>query len=230
MKKVMTSITTGIVIATMTAPVLSIEYADDAALAVATEERALAHKIIRETMQKGVTDDAALRNAIRLIGISEEPKENIAHAQELARELKIPDKRLVEALEYMIRENLSAIEKDEKIDSVLRVVGFLEMLEIFPNYDALSFVKKCLLSKDEKIRYYAVKTYVNIEGVNSIPFLRETIKNGSLGEERRNMLFRHFETITAKLKEENKTDDVTKFNAFLNEMKQAEQPKEKGAN
>jgi len=232
MKKVMTLTLLGVVAATVAKTALSVEYIDEAAAQAAFDKEMQARQRTQEIMQKGKTDDTALKDALVLaFGVSFEQDLNVVFAKELMRAIEIPRERQIRVLEGMVREGLSALEKD-KAASVRWDTSYdvLPLLETIPSYDALPIVKECLKSKSEDIRYNATKTYVNMKGVESIPLLREVIEQEKLTETSRLRLYEHLNRVSIGLRMENKTNDVEKINAFLKEMKQAEQAKEKGEN
>jgi predicted transcriptional regulator len=230
MRKIIELTSLGIVVATVTTIVLSVEYVDEVAAQAAFDKEMLAQQRTRELMEKGKMDDTSLKEALVLaFGVSTEQEWNVVFAKELMRTIEIPRERQIRVLEDMIREGLSAIEKD-KAASVRWDTSYdiLPLLEGISNYDAIPIIKECLKSKSEDIRCNAVKTYINMEAVKSIPLVREAIENKELTDRNRISLYRNLERAAEKLKENNKDDDVSKINSFLNEMKRAEQVKEKG--
>jgi len=146
----------------------------------------------REGMEKGKTDDEALRESICLIfNMSITIEEPIVYTQNLMGKVEMPKERQIAIFEEMVRERVVVYEKDEVISSPImpRIIDLLVMLDAIPDYNILPILKECALSKSERIRGVAKRTT---------------------------------EKIIERLNEDNKTNEVTKFTAFLSEMKQAE--------
>jgi len=165
MKRMMTVITIGVVAVTVTRPALSLEFVDQAAADADGVRQAQRFNAVRENMEKGKTDDAALKEAIRLVfgmRLLLKDENPIAYTQEYMSDLKIPRERQIKTFEDMIRENLSAQEKDEKIDPPYRVAEFIDMLGTFQGYEVLPLLRECLKSKNEIIRNGATRRYDKI--------------------------------------------------------------------
>jgi len=231
MRKSAALITAGILAGTPMASVLSLEFineeAAEAYLAMQEEMR----QEIQETLRKGITDDTALRDAIRRVRhLGSSPEELTGNMRRLVEATGIPHERVINALEDMILRTLSAIEEDESKIASVGISGVMPLLEAFPDHDILPIVKECLKSKSSHIRRTALESYASVKGAKSLPLLRDALAKKSLTDNDSDFLYRHLSRISIDLKMENKTNDVEKINAFLKEMKQAEQAKEKGEN
>ena len=186
---------------------------------------------IREAMIAGITDDEQLKTSIRLIFEFSSPAaefiaEPVGFTRWAEKEFNVPRERLTKVLENMIRENLSSVKEDGVSVSELRLTNHLMiLLGTFPNYDIAPLAKEVFQSKDMNIHYGAMVAYLNLEGTKAIPFLQETIKQKRYTPAQHNQLSEHLQRVTAKLNAENKTADEEKLNAFIKEMKQAEQLK-----
>jgi len=99
--------------------------------------------------------------------------------KELAIKYQIPSEQMIKALESIIREGLADAnaKHNEYWDTTARAIG---MLGVFHDDNTFTLLKDCTLSRSERVRQDAVLTYLGIEGVNAIPFLRETINDGRI--------------------------------------------------
>ena len=229
MKKALT-IVTSIIAATLTAPVLSEFASEEAAVRIAARQEQRRQQI-QEMMRKGITDDAALREAIRQMPyLGTYPEELTGNLRKLVETTEIPHERVIKTVESMIREMLSAVERNERDSISWSTADLIPMFKVFPDYDVLPIIQECLVSKNETVRCNAIQNYIYIEGAKSIPFVRNTIEKTNLTGTNRWGIYRQLELTAIELTSENKTNDVEKINAFLKEMKQAEQAKEKGGN
>ena len=195
MKKLLTLITLGAIIITMTPPVLARRFKDKEHQDAYFEREREAFQKARDNMGQGKTNSVAISEAIEIIFglyfIGGTPEGATRYTQNLMEEIGVPKEQQIKTLEYMTRERLSAIEKDEKILTPIRVLELLPMLAAIPDYDMLPILKESAPSKDGRIRATA---------------LRIT------------------EDIIATLQENNQTNDIAKLTAFLAELRQPEQP------
>ena len=230
MKKVLQLVTLVTVVMTTTA--FSQDYVDEKAMEADIAIQAQMMRSLRESIEKGKTDDMALKEVIRLIPFTSLwVDEQVGNFAGLVQESGIATNRVTTVMEGMIREVLSAVEKNEKGRVSWGIGDVLPLFEAFPKYDASPIIKECINSKSEDYRLYALQVYAEIAGEKSIPLIQEAIKAGRLNEKNRNNLYIHLSNFTIpKFKRDYKTNDVEKINAFLKEMKQAEQAKEKGGN
>ena len=159
MKKQFISIILGIVVVTLAMPIRATFYLDDESEARAFAEEVQLWQAIREAMLKAKTDDVALKKGIRLVFFTTlYPDRNITTVQELAHEAGVSNEQLVKALDEMIRETLSAFEKDGEVARPTFVYHYLTMLDIF-GFDTLPLIKECLKSKDSRIHSDATSHY-----------------------------------------------------------------------
>jgi|GEM_PF-2971215 len=196
--------------------------------------------LIRETRQKALTDDVALKKLIRMNydvnfgsyssgSLISDMRERASRKD--AGEDGISLEREIKVMESMVREGLTALEKNEKeYQSYDDVVSCTLMLGALPDYDILPLLKECLKSKSEGLRRNVLIRYILVKEAESIPFLREAIKDANLTESSRSSIYGRLNSTTINLKDRNKNDDVEKIKAFVQEMRQAENPKEKGEN
>jgi len=155
MKKVLTLVALGVIAVTRSTPVLSLEFTDEAAANAFFAEEAQAFQKMRENMEKGKTDSEALQEAIDVIfwlHLGNAIDDPILYAQNLMKEVGIPREQQIKTLEGIVREQLSAIEKNEKIATAVHIVDLLPMLEVLPDYDMLPILKECALSKNDRVR------------------------------------------------------------------------------
>jgi len=152
------SVTLSAIAITMTTPVLSLEFANEEAAAAFFKEAERGLQIIQKNMEKGITDDAALKEAIRLIFEMDSIENPIVYTQALSKKLEVPDKRMTNILEAMIRDKLLAIEKEKAASVSLGVGELFPLLKTFPDYDMLPILKECALSKDGRIRQFTRQT------------------------------------------------------------------------
>jgi len=218
-----------VIAVTTTITVLALDGPPEA-IALEFKQRAQRVQKVRELMEKGKTDDVAVKEAIHLIPLIDFDVNPADYLTKLLQETEISPARVAKIVAGMVREKITAIEKDNPDSVPLDFYLVFSLFRVFPDYDILPIVKESLRSKDEHIRFYALGTYASRTGMKSIPLLREAMENKRLNDDYRNQLYSHLEEISLKLKKENKTADAEKFTTFLQEMKQAEQPKEKGEN
>ena len=152
------SVTLSAIAITMTTPVLSLEFANEEAATAFFKEAERGLQIIQKNMEKGITDDAALKEAIRLIFEMDSIENPIVYTQALSKKLEVPDKRMTNILEAMIRDKLLAIEKEKAASVSLGVGELFPLLKTFPDYDMLPILKECALSKDGRIRQFTRQT------------------------------------------------------------------------
>ena len=231
MKDTLQVITYVIIAVTMTVTVLALDGTPEA-IAREFEWREQKMQEAQELMKNGKTDDMALKEVIRLIPFTSlELDKQVGCFARLVRESGVATNRVTTVMEGMIREVLSAVEKNERDRVSWNIGDVLPLFEAFPNYDVSPIIMECLNSRSEDYRLYALRTYAEIAGEKSIPLIQEAIKTGHLNEKNRNSLYIHLANFTIlKFKEKNKTEDVAKITAFLTEMKQAEKLKKKGEN
>ena len=177
--------------------------------------------MVRDGMEKGITDDEALKNVIRSIfemsSVVEHVASPISYTRWFAREVGVPRERLTKVLEDMIRENLSVIEKySEKVTAPELTNHLMILLGTFPDYDIAPLAKEILQAKDSRIHYGAMVAYINLEGTKAIPFLLETMNLERYTPEQRKQLTEHLQRVAAQFNKENKADDAEKITAFRN--------------
>ena|GEM_PF-1693193 len=185
------------------------------------EQKRLAQDI-REKMEKGVTDDTALRDALHMmltspyfIGVDAW----IMLTKELLQEFKIPQERAAKILEGIAREKLAAMERGEWDNQYYTVI---RMFDAFPDYDSFNIFKGFLQCKYDSVQMQAILTYTDIKGANASPLIREAMQMKLLDGNRRNLLYGHTPSVIHKLTKENKADEAAALSAFINEMKQGE--------
>ena len=136
MKKTMIVSMLNVVVVTATIPVRSLDLIDQEAVDAHFTEERQRHQTILEKTQKAKTDDdhTALSEAIKLVFFNlESTGENIKYLQEeLVPKFEITQALLIKALECTVRENLSAIAKDEKAVYSSSAAGSLQMLVFCP--------------------------------------------------------------------------------------------------
>jgi len=162
MKKMMKLITLNIVAVSMTTTMFAIEFVDQAAADAFAKRQQEESQRINENMEKGKTDDTALKEAIcSLFGMITllTDFDPVTYVVEDMHRLGIPRERQIQGLENITRGMLSAVEKDEKNDDTYWVLEFIAMLGTFSDYDILPLLRECLDSKNEVIRNGAMKRY-----------------------------------------------------------------------
>ena len=230
MKKILTSLS--IVALTAITTVFALEFIDQAGYEAHLVRRKELFQIAKDKIQQAQknNDEAVLSEATDLIFsilCLEEPETSIAIVQVYMREYEIPQELLIKALEHSVRTNLSIMAKDELANYTAS--ESIQMLGTFQNHDMLPLVKECLLSR-EIVKNHALASYINNQGANSIPFLRETITKGKLSERNILLINGHLERIVKKLNDENKTTEAEQIITFIQEMKQKETIKDEGEN
>ena len=162
-------------------------------------------------------------------------------AQDIVNEYNIPVERMTSILEEMIKENLAIFEKTPKPnpnvydpkarDTYLTAAGnvspLIEALSTFHNANTIALLHKCILVENADIFIEAMKIYIIIAGADSLPFLREVFTTKIINPKDITYFEDSMQVAVEKLREENKVADAEQITIFLNEMKQAEQPKEK---
>jgi len=239
MKKTLILITLASI--TMTMPVLSREFDNPEAATAYYEKWRQTVLELEEAIAKSKTNDALLKDAVFRLsqylqaeggmdagGMRGEYLLVVSGLKRAYQKAEISQERAIRIQEEMVREKLSAIEKDVPDSIPWGLYDVLPLFGVFPDYEALPIFKECLQTKTENSRRNAMETYANIKGAEAIPFLREAIEKEHLGKKNRESLNYNLGCLAGALKEESKTNDVEKLNVFLNEMKQAE--KEKGEN
>jgi len=156
--------------------------------------------------------------------------------QSIATRYAVSFERMTRMLEELINTNLVIFEKlpvpadsdrkmrDAYLSAAQDVYPLIPWLQTFQNTNTVAVLQKCVMSAHKQISCNAVETYVVIEGTKSIPFFRDAFKSERLTTDQRNRLIQHLEGTITKLNKENKPNDVEKITAFLQEMKQTEQP------
>jgi len=156
MKKKQTFIILGIVAIT-TNTTLSFEIDPDNPVQIAYVEQQRAEW--QQAQQKALDgDDMALQDAIRWcynINLGGYTGMHIDRAKELV-ELGISQERLIKVLGGMIREDLSAFEKDENAGWG-NIYDFMLILKAFPDSDSLTLFVEYAQSKNETIRHWATE-------------------------------------------------------------------------
>jgi len=179
-------------------------------------------------MRQGITNDVALKGAIRTISEMEfSIPEPVSYTRWLAHEAGIPRERLITVLEDVIREGISVTEKDGediKTYEAARsdIIDCMMILGTFPNYNMLPLVKEGLKSQDDIVRSISMIRYIRITGeIESIPFLRETLPKDGMSMSRSGIYWQLGDAV-ARLKDAGKNDDAEKILAFLMERTQTE--------
>ena len=152
----------------MTTTVLAMEFENQAAADRHAERMEQEYLDFIDNLEKGKTDDAALKEAILSIYLSsfysreinQQTEEPLVWTVASLRERGITHERLIQGLEnIIIQEALSTFEEGEKAEELFMTGLYVAMLGIFPDYDLLPILQKCLNSKNEKVRVSAQKGY-----------------------------------------------------------------------
>ena len=151
-------------------------------------------------------------------------------AADIAKMFNVSSNRMARVLEEMVRENLIAFEANPDVYTALKVFPLITELQTFHSTNSIALLQKSVMVNHDIISENAIETYAIIAGTKSIPFFRETIKKERLDSALHNRITQHLQKAVVKLEEKKQTADAEKITAFLKEMKQAEQPKEKGEN
>ena len=227
MKRTLMLVTLGIASVIMAKQLFFVDYIDAEAM-----ERDMARmaQLVRDAqakMMKGKTNDAELKEAIRLIPktsfVTEEWAKNLA---QIVRESEISQDQVITMLEKMTREKVSAVEKGESDYGQWGTFEEIYLFAAFPKYDARPIIEECLRSTSNGVRFEALTAYVEIAGAKSIPLLQEALTTGRLDDDHRNRFYKHLDYVSRVLKNENKTNDVEEITVFLTEMRQPKGPKE----
>ena len=228
---------------TVTTPILSREFDNpEDADAYYAKWRQTALEL-EEAIAKGKADDALLKNAVFRLsqhlqseggmdagGIRGEYLFAVNGLKRAYQKAEISQEQAIRIQEEMVREKLSAIEKDVPNSIPWELYDVLPLFGVFPDYEAFPIFRECLQTKTENSRRNAMETYANIKGAEAIPLLREAIEKGYLSKKNRESLNNSLGHLVQTLEEENKTNDIKKLTAFLKERKHVEQMKEKGGN
>ena len=192
-------------------------------------------ELIRQTRQKALTDDEALKELIRMnydvnfgsystgmliSGMRERASKNDVDEGgiSLQREIKV--------MERMVRDGLSVLEKNgQEHQAYDDVVSCTLMLGALPDYDILPLLKECIKSKIEGVRRNTIIRYIRVKEVETIPFLHNIINEANLTDQSRSNIYQELERTIEPLTRQQRSDDVEKINAFLKEVRQAEQSK-----
>ena len=156
-----------------------------------------------------------------------------ADARKRILESGIPQERVTEILEGIVRENLPVLEKlwEEKLprfssgisDSYLRaqyaVCDPIFMLREFPGPNTLALFRECASFIDHAVSLTAIETYIALEGGDSVPFLKELLEKNITWN---SWLAQHLRGVIRDLKKQGRDEDVEKFHAFLLEQLQME--------
>jgi len=135
MKKLLLFTTLSAITVIMATPALALQFENEKDAEAHFAEEARIWQKIRENMEKGKTDSDALGKAIdiifdlHLMGTMDNP---VLYTQKHMKEIEISQEQQIKTLERMTRERLTAIEKDEKINTTVHVVHLLPMLGAMP--------------------------------------------------------------------------------------------------
>ena len=171
--------------------------------------RSCAEENLQETAQKLVTT------------------EGLTTPEQLAEKLEGVFQKALSALEKTSEEKTGdAYDRQENHIAFVRVAVAMVMIRKLPRPETRMLFETHILSKDKRVQKMAMQNYLYLAGAEAIPFLQKSIMNGRLDEQNRHDLLQILSLVfIPSLQEKNKTDDVTKFTAFQNEIKQADKTK-----
>jgi len=202
MKRMLQLLVLNVIAITMVTPTWALLFKDkEQADAYFARERRVVQKI-REGVENGKTDDEALREAIASIF-----EMSLSYYETMGDPIPYT--------QNLLKEVEMPKERQIKIFEYM-IRARLAVIEKGEKMTTLVRIGD-LLSMLEGVQDYDI-----------LPMLKECAlsKDGRV----RNIVIQTTEKTIANLKEKNKPDDIAKFITFLNEMKQAEQAKEKGEN
>ena len=163
MKKTM-KLTLSIFTAVMATQIFSLEFIDEADANAYFAQLRQDWQETREELKKGATDDTALRKGILSVydmGMMPYAKieDAISYMKEMVIEDEIPPERVTKMIEVLIREKLTAIEKDEADSIDWSATLLLSFFKVFPDYEIEPLLNECLKSKNVIFRNDIMKRY-----------------------------------------------------------------------
>jgi hypothetical protein len=179
-----------------------------------------------ETLQRIIADAYSRGRRLELIQPKGERKRII--------ETGIPQERVTEILENIIRTNVPVLAKlrdegglkyfsggipEEYGTPQYRACYSLILLQEFSGPDTLALLRESASFRDLLVPHTAIYTYIALEGGNSVPFLTEMIEKKIIGNSR---LAQYLRGVLPDLKKQGRDEDIHKFHAFMLEQLQTE--------
>jgi len=236
MKKMITFITSTIVVFTTTTTALSMEFTSEEARRAHDARIKKRFDETWEAFRQDPTNDEALKKVIRLkytLHIGTRPRDLVEGMRMRAERSTDDDEILlqqeIQVMESMVREAVIVMEKSatnrECASELFDFIYCITMLAAIPDYDIHSLLKDFFQNNNERVRANALASYVEAKNVEAIPFLRELIEEANISERNRLEVYSRLENSFHDLKLQGKHDDVAKINAFLNKVRAEEQAK-----